>query len=128
MVSTRILLFSALAGWLGALAGCNSPESGGAATVAFAAARQATGPVMIEGILEAASLRRDTGKPVEFTLREESSANQMRVVAPPEVTVPANITSATYVTVTGTYDGEARRFVATRVETRVPTRDEQPRG
>jgi cytochrome c-type biogenesis protein CcmE len=96
--------------------------------VSFNAAQQSTQPVTVEGIPEAASLKKETGKPTSFTLREETTANTMRVVAPPEVTVPANFTSASYVVVTGTYDAAQRAFVATQVETRVPTREQQPRG
>jgi len=108
----------------GLLAGC-APASAPQRTVNFAAAATATTPVSIEGILVKDSLVRNTGKPTEFTLREESSATPMKVTAPVEVSVPANITSASYVQVTGTYHAGNRQFVATQVETRVPTREEQ---
>ena len=52
----------------------------------------------------------------------------MKVVAPAGVEVPANFSSAAYVVVTGSYDAASRRFNAAQVETRVPTREEQPRG
>lgn len=113
---------------LAGLAGCGGGGAPTQQTVSFTAAQQATQPVTVEGIPETASLQKQTGKPTSFTLREETSANTMRVVAPLEVTVPANFTSASYVVVTGTYDPAQRAFVATDVQTRVPTREQQPRG
>jgi len=118
----------AAAGMLAAAAGCGGGGAPSQKTVSFATAQQATQPVTLEGIPEVASLQKQTGKPTSFTLREETSANTMRIVAPEGVTVPANFTSATYVVVTGTYDAAQRAFVATNVETRVPTREQQPRG
>ena len=116
------------AGASAALAGCGPAGAPGQQTVSFEAAETATVPVTIEGIPEVATIRQSTGKPTEFTLREESSARTLRVVAAPGVAVPANITSASYVVVTGTYDRGERTFRATQVETRVPNRDQQPRG
>ncbi|MGV3719590.1 MAG: cytochrome c maturation protein CcmE [Actinomycetota bacterium] len=110
-----------------AVSGC-SGGGGEAAPVSFAAAQAATTAVTVEGIPNTTSLRKESGKPTEFTIREESSAKEMRVCASPEVTVPANFTSASYVVVTGTYDPTQRVFVATQVETKVPTREQQPRG
>ena len=111
-----------------ALSGCGAPSGTGSQTVSFAAAQQATSPVTVEGIPVHASLKRETGKATEFVLREESSANEMKVVAPDGVAVPANFSSASYVVVTGTYDAAERRFNATEVRTRVPNRDQQDRG
>jgi hypothetical protein len=110
------------------LSGCAGGGGGDVAPVSFAAAQSAAVPVTVEGIPDTASLRKESGKATEFTIREESSAKTMRVSAPPEVTVPANFSSASYVLVTGTYDAEQRVFVATEVRTRVPTREEQSRG
>jgi cytochrome c-type biogenesis protein CcmE len=112
-----------------AMSGCGGGAGGGeVAPVSFAAAQAASAVVTVEGIPNTSSLRKESGKPTEFTIREESSAKEMRVSAPPEVTVPANFTSASYVVVTGTYDSAQRVFVATQVETKVPTREQQPRG
>ena len=110
------------------LAGCGGGGGGGAGgspIVSFANAEQATVMSTIEGRLERGTLRQQTGKPTEFTLREEASANVMRVVVPQEVTVPANITSSYAVTVTGMYNPAERRFLASEVTTRVPTREQQ---
>jgi hypothetical protein len=73
-------------------------------------------------------MRKETGKPTEFMVKEADTDQSMRVSAPPEVSVPANLSSATFVVVTGTYNAEQRTFVATRVETKVPPREAQPRG
>lgn len=110
-----------------ALAGCGG-GGGAAAPVSFAAAQSANAPATVEGIPNTSSLRKESGKPTEFTIREESSAKEMRVSASPEVSVPANFTSASYVLVTGIYDPIRRVFIATQVETKAPTRDAQPRG
>jgi len=118
----------ATAGIVAGLAGCGGGGTPAQQAVSFANAQLATQPVTVEGIPETASLQKQTGKPTSFTIREETSANTMRVIAAPEVTVPANFTSATYVVVTGTYDAAQRAFVATDVQTRVPTREQQPRG
>jgi cytochrome c-type biogenesis protein CcmE len=111
-----------------ALAGCGGGGGGAVAPVSFAAAQASSTPATVEGIPDTASLRKESGKPTVFTIREESSAKEMRVSAPAEVSVPANFTSASYVVVTGTYDASQRVFVATQVETKVPTREAQPRG
>lgn len=113
---------------LAGVAGCGGGGAPAQEKISFANAQQATQPVTVEGIPDTASLQKQTGKPTSFNLREETSANTMRVIAPPEVTVPANFTSASYVVVTGLYDASQRAFVATSVETRVPTREQQPRG
>jgi hypothetical protein len=113
---------------LAGVAGCGGGGAPAQEHVSFNAAQQSSQPVTVEGIPDVASLKKETGKPTSFTLREETTANTMRVVAPAEVTVPANFTSASYVVVTGTYDAAQRAFVATQVETRVPTREQQPRG
>lgn len=124
-------LFAALltGALLPALAGCGGGGGAGeTAPVSFAAAQSAAAPVTVEGIPNTGSLRKESGKPTEFTIREESSAKEMHVSAPEGVSVPSNFTSASYVVVTGTYDASQRVFVATQVETRVPTREQQPRG
>lgn len=123
----RCWTYPVLAALLLASAGCAGGGSADA-PVSFAAAQSATTSVTVEGIPDTTSLRKESGKPTEFTIREESSANTMRVSAPPEVSVPSNLTSASYVLVTGTYDPEQRVFVATEISTRVPTREQQPRG
>jgi hypothetical protein len=120
-------LFFSLALIAAGVAGCAPPQAG-PKTVSFQAAEQASTPATIEGIPEFSSIRQGTGKPTEFVIREESSARKLQVSAPPDVPVPANITSANYVVVTGTYDAAQRKFVATEVRTRVPTREQQPRG
>ena len=115
-----LCLFAAIA------AGCGGDAAApGSRLIDFATAERATATVMIEGSLEPTSLRRDSGKPVEFTLREESSARKMAVVAPEGVAVPSNITSSSYVTVTGVYDAAQRKLVASSIQTRVPNRDQQ---
>lgn len=121
LLPAAILLFFA-----GTLAGCGGDGAApGSRLIDFATAERATAPVLIEGSLEQSSLRRDSGKPIEFTLREESSARKMAVLAPEGVTVPSNITSSSYVTVTGTYDAAQRKLVASSIRTRVPNRDQQ---
>lgn len=121
LVGFGIVLFSAAG-----LAGCGGGGAApGSRLIDFATAERATAPVMIEGSLEPTSLRRNSGKPVEFTLREESSARKLDVLAPEGVAVPSNITSSSYVTVTGTYDAAQRKLVASSIETRVPNRDQQ---
>lgn len=111
-----------------ALAGCGAATEPQAAAVAFSTAETSKEPVTIEGIPDTMSLRQETGKPTEFDVTEESSARKLKVVAAPEVAVPSNFTSAKYVTVTGTYDPAERVFRATQIQTRVPTREQQPRG
>ena len=106
------------------LSGCGSGASG-PKLVSFAFSEKATVPVAIEGRLEPGTLSQKTGQPTEFTLREEASARIIRVTVPSGVTVPANITSSYAVTVTGLYDPAQRKFVASGVETRVPTREQQ---
>lgn len=123
----RLLAAAAVAAAL-TTAGCGGAGGPQQETVSFASAEQGQGPVAVEGIPDTASIRRESGKPTQFTIREESSAREMRVVAQPEVNVPANLSSASYVTVTGTYDPTQRVFNATEVQTRVPTREQQPRG
>jgi hypothetical protein len=125
--------------WLGAAAagllltaGCGGAPGGGGGsgpqTVSFQTAEQAGAVVTVEGIPDTASIRKRTGEATEFTIREEASGRRLQVVAPQGVTVPANITSASYVLVTGQYHPEERTFRATQVETKVPNRDQQPRG
>ena len=123
----RVVLVAAVAGGALGISGCGGPPAG-PQTTSFAAAQQATGPSTVEGIPIHASLKRETGKATEFVLREESSANEMKVVAPADVTVPANFSSASYIVVTGTYDPSSRQFTASEVQTKVPNRDQQPRG
>jgi hypothetical protein len=107
------------------LAGCGASD---APAVPFATAQGGTGPVSIEGVPDTSTMRKETGKPTEFMVKEADTDQSMRVSAPPEVSVPANLSSATFVVVTGTYNAEQRTFVATRVETKVPPREAQPRG
>lgn len=109
-----------------ALCGCGAPPPREPIT-SFAAAEKSGQPATVEGIPVAGSLRRETGKPATFRLREEASANEVQFVAPEGVTVPANFPSADYVVVTGQYDAQKRQFVATDVRTKVPTRDTQAR-
>jgi hypothetical protein len=106
-------------------AGCAGKE---APVVPFATAQGGTGPVTIEGVPDTTTMRKETGKPTEFLVTEKATSQMLKVSAPPEVSVPSNLSSATYVSVIGTYDSEKRAFVATRVETKVPPREEQPRG
>ena len=99
-----------------------------AARVTFAAVETAAGPVTVEGVPDLASVRKETGKDTELTLREEGSGDRMTVVAPAGISVPANLTSARTVVVTGAYDSARRALVATEIRTRVPNRDQQDRG
>ena len=107
------------------LAGCVGKD---APVVPFSTAQGGAGPVTIEGVPDTSTMRKATGQPTEFLVTERESSQILKVSAPPEVSVPANLTSATFVSVIGTYDTEKRAFVATRVETKVPPREEQPRG
>ena len=125
--AARAALLAAIAAGSAALSGCGGAPVPRSATTSFSAAETSTAPVTIEGIPQRATIRRDTGKPAEFTIMEESSARRMQITASPEVTVPANLESASYVTVTGTYDPKERTFRATDVQTRVPNRDTQAR-
>jgi hypothetical protein len=108
------------------LGGCGG--GGGARPLSFGEAEKAAAPATIEGAPDTASIRRDTGKPTEFTVREDGTGQRMSVLAPADVAVPSNLSSATWVSVTGKYDASQRRFIATEVEPKVPPREKQPRG
>lgn len=110
------------------LAGAGCMMGKDAPVVPFATAQGGVGPVTIEGVPDTSTMRKATGQPTEFLVTEKDTSAVMKISAPPEVNVPSNLTSATYVSVIGTYDAEKRAFVATRVETKVPPREEQPRG
>jgi hypothetical protein len=121
----RAALLGAAVSTGAAASGCGAPVQ--STNVPFTAAETSTTPVTIEGMPRRESIRRETGKPTEFSMMEESSARRMQVLVAPDVTVPANLDSASYVTVTGTYDAKERKFRATDVATRVPNRDTQAR-
>jgi hypothetical protein len=74
--------------------------------------------VTIEGIPLRGSFRTQKEGGTAFILREESSAREMRVSAPPGVTVPENVESLPYVLASGRYDPAKRMFVATEVRAR----------
>ena len=97
--------------------------------VTFAEVKKMSGGlVTVEGVPDHASLRKDTGKPTEFTLREEASGDRLTVVAPVDLPVPANFSSARSVVVMGAYDAARRSLIASEIRTRVPNRDQQDRG
>lgn len=107
------------------IAGCGGESAPqGPPSVPFISIEQATTPVTIEGILEPGTLRRQTGRPTEFELKEEASAKKLIVMAP-DSQVPSNITTSLYVTAVGIYDATEKKFVATEVRTRVPNRSQQ---
>jgi hypothetical protein len=97
-------------------AGCSPPPPRQALT-SFAAAEQAAQPVTIEGIPIRDSITRSSQGAMEFTLREESSAREMKVLAAPDL-IPANLGTARYATVTGTYEPVEKQFRAARIDTR----------
>lgn len=108
------------------LVGCAPPAGAPErAAVKFSTAESGEGTVTVEGRPEQQTLRRATGKPTEFTLFEEWSARRLKVIVPPEVSFPSNFTTATAVSVTGSFDRKERVFRAEAVETRVPNRDQQ---
>jgi hypothetical protein len=107
-----LLLVLGLMGCTGCGTGSRVPA---AAPVPFSAAAAAAGTVTVRGALEPGSVRRDSGRGTMFTLSEPGTSEKLNVVAPPEGRVPADLESATEVTVSGKWDPMERRLRATSV-------------
>lgn len=91
----------------------------------FREAMETTGAVRVAGALEPSSVRRDSVRGVEFVLREPGTSATIQVRAQVGIPVPANLTAAESVVVTGRYDRSTAVLQAESVETRVPPRERQ---
>ena len=118
MLLWRVVGLMAVVGALIGLAGCDAPAPRGTQTIAFVGAERTQAPATIEGTPLKGSYRTQQEGGTAFILREESSAREMRISAPPGVAVPENVESIPYVLVTGRYDPAKRMFVATEVRPR----------